>query len=111
MSDCIFCKIINGQIPAKKLYEDESFIAFHDINPRAKVHVLVIPKKHIPTLMDVQEEDLTLMSGIIKVIQTIARELNVDDTGFRLVNNCKEDGGQEVLHLHYHLLGGEKLSF
>jgi len=111
MSDCLFCKIVDGTILAKKVYEDQHVIAFHDINPKAKVHVLVIPKKHLETLMDVQEEDLPLMGKITSVIQTVAKDLQIADSGFRVINNCKEDGGQEVFHLHYHLLGGEKLSF
>lgn len=110
MSDCIFCKIADGAIPADKVYEDDNFLAFHDINPKAKVHVLVIPKKHIPTFMDIAEEDLPLMAELHKVIQGVARELKIDEKGFRLVNNCKEFGGQEVYHLHYHILGGEKLT-
>ncbi|OEF96951.1 histidine triad nucleotide-binding protein [Vulcanibacillus modesticaldus] len=111
MSDCIFCKIIDGDIPANKVYEDEKFLAFHDISPKAKVHVLIIPKKHIPTFMDVQEEDLSLMGELHRVIQDVAKKLDLDEQGFRVVNNCKEHGGQEVFHIHYHLLGGEKLSF
>ncbi|TCS83733.1 histidine triad nucleotide-binding protein [Tepidibacillus fermentans] len=109
MSDCIFCKIVDGEIPANKVYEDEHFLAFHDIRPKAKIHVLVIPKKHIPTFMDIQEEDLTLIGKLHQVIQTVAKKLEIDETGFRVINNCKEHGGQEVYHLHYHVLGGEKL--
>lgn len=111
MSDCIFCKIINGDIPSNKVYEDENFLAFHDINPKAKIHVLVIPKKHIPTFMDIQEEDFNLIVELHGVIQNIAKKLKIDENGFRVVNNCKDHGGQEVYHLHYHILGGEKLSF
>ncbi len=109
MSDCIFCKIIDGAIPANKVYEDDQFIAFHDIHPKAKVHVLVIPKKHIPTFMDIQEEDIELMGRLNLVIQKVAEKLEIDQTGFRVVNNCRENGGQEVYHIHYHVLGGEKL--
>lgn len=111
MSDCIFCKIIDGDIPANKVYEDEDFLAFHDIQPKAKVHVLVIPKKHIPTLMDIQEEDTALIGKLHMVIQKVAQRLDIDQKGFRVINNCKEHGGQEVFHLHYHILGGEKLPF
>ncbi|MFV9511022.1 histidine triad nucleotide-binding protein [Tepidibacillus sp. LV47] len=109
MSDCIFCKIVNGEIPANKVYEDEQFLAFHDIRPKAKIHVLVIPKKHIPTFMDIQKEDLPLIGELHQVIQTVAKKLQIDEKGFRVINNCKEHGGQEVFHLHYHVLGGEKL--
>lgn len=111
MSECIFCKIIAGEIPADKVYEDEDFLAFRDIHPKTKVHVLVIPKKHIPTFMDVEDEDLHLMAKLHRVIQQIAKELNIDENGFRVINNCKEHGGQEVFHLHYHVMGGEKLTF
>ncbi|KXG43178.1 histidine triad nucleotide-binding protein [Tepidibacillus decaturensis] len=109
MNDCIFCKIVDGQIPANKVYEDENFVAFHDIHPKAKVHVLVIPKKHIPTFMDVQEEDLPLIGQLHQTIQKIANQLRIAENGFRVVNNCRDHGGQEVFHIHYHVLGGEKL--
>ncbi len=111
MSDCIFCKIVDGEIPANKVMEDEEFIAFHDIHPKAKVHVLVIPKKHIPTFMDIQEEDVALLGRLHLFIQKVTKELNMDEKGFRVINNCKDHGGQEVYHLHYHILGGEKLAF
>ncbi len=111
MSDCIFCKIAAGEIPAKKVYEDEYFIAFHDIHPKAKVHALIIPKKHIPTYMDINEEDIHIMVKLHNVIQKIAKLLKIDENGFRIINNCKDDGGQEVYHLHFHILGGEKLHF
>jgi len=109
VNDCIFCKIISGDIPSNKIYEDDYFVAFHDIHPKAKIHVLVIPKKHIPTLMDIHDEDVTLIGMLHQVIQTIAKQLEIDQKGFRVINNCREDGGQEVFHLHYHVLGGEKL--
>lgn len=111
MSDCIFCKIAAGEIPAKKVYEDENFIAFHDIHPKAKVHALIIPKKHITTYMDINEEDTHIMVELHNVIQKIAKLLKIDENGFRIINNCKDDGGQEVYHLHFHILGGEKLHF
>lgn len=109
MADCIFCQIVAGKIPSNKVYEDEEVIAFHDIAPKAPVHVLIIPRKHIPTMADVTEEDLPLIAAIHRAALTVARDLGVAETGFRLVNNCKEDGGQEVFHLHYHLLGGTRL--
>lgn len=111
MSDCLFCKIIEGKIPAKKIYEDENFLAFHDINPKAKVHALVIPKKHIPTFMDICKEDVNLIGEMHIVIQKVAKELDLDKNGFRVINNCGDFGGQEVYHIHYHILGGEKLPF
>lgn len=111
MSDCIFCKIINGEIPTDIIYEDEDFIAFHDINPQAKIHVLIIPKQHIATYMDVTGADLPLIGRLHVAIQNIAQQLGVDESGFRVINNCRADGGQVVFHLHYHLLAGEKLPF
>lgn len=109
MADCIFCKIIKGEIPSRKVYEDEDLYAFEDINPLAPVHILLIPKKHIPTLDDVAEEDQALLGKIVLTAQKIAAEKGLSADGYRLVSNCKVNGGQEVFHLHFHLLGGEKL--
>ena len=107
--NCIFCKIIKGEIPSNKVYEDDEILAFNDINPAAPIHVLVIPKKHITSLAEMEDGDEKLVGKIYKVINKIAEELKLDN-GFRIVNNCGEDGGQEVMHLHFHLLGGKKLS-
>lgn len=109
MEDCIFCRIIRGEIPSAKVYEDERVLAFDDINPMAPVHVVIIPKKHIPTLMDAEGEGLTDVQAMMKAAQEVARLKNVDRRGFRLVINCNEEGGQLVFHLHMHLLGGRKL--
>lgn len=109
MSDCIFCKIINKEIPGKIVYEDDEILAFEDINPLAKVHILLIPKKHIPTIDDLTEEDAGIIGKIHWVAKKIAQEKGISDEGYRIVNNCKFNGGQEVFHLHFHLLGGEKL--
>lgn len=111
MSDCIFCKIANNEVPANKVYEDDEFVAFYDANPVAKIHVLVIPKKHIETYMDVTDEDLSLMGRLHAVIQKVAEQLGVAETGFRVINNCCEGGGQVIFHIHYHILAGEKLPF
>lgn len=108
--DCIFCKIIDGAIPAQKVFENEDVLAFHDINPAAPVHVLVIPKKHIASMNDAQDGDWALIGEIHRAAQEIARKLGVAESGYRLVNNCGKDGGQEVFHIHYHLLGGAKLA-
>jgi histidine triad (HIT) family protein len=108
--DCIFCKIAEGAIPSKKVFENEHVLAFHDINPGAPVHVLIIPKKHIPTMNDVADEDLALIGEIHRAARNIAREMGIAESGYRLSNNCNKDGGQEVFHLHYHLMGGAKLS-
>lgn len=107
--DCIFCKIVEGTLPSEKVYENEHVLAFKDISPQAKVHVLVIPKKHIPTMNDVTEEDGPIIAEIHKAIQQIAKEAGIAESGYRIINNCLDDGGQVVYHLHYHLLGGEKL--
>ncbi len=109
MDDCIFCKIIKGEVPSEKVYEDDEILAFKDIKPSAPVHVLVIPKKHISTLMEINEENMYLMEKIMKAIQKIAKEQDIDKTGFRLIANCGPDSGQEVMHIHFHLLAGKKM--
>ncbi|MBE3553511.1 MAG: histidine triad nucleotide-binding protein [Thermicanus sp.] len=111
MGDCIFCKIIDGEIPSKKVYEDDRVVAFHDINPIAPVHVLVIPKKHIPSLLDLKEEDKELVGYLHLVIQKVAKEMGVDRDGFRVVTNTGPHGQQTVFHLHYHLIGGRQLQW
>jgi histidine triad (HIT) family protein len=107
--DCIFCKIIAGSIPSKKIYEDNNILAFHDIQPLAAVHALIIPKKHIATMNEVENDDWSLIGDIHRAAQLIARDLGVAESGYRLVNNCGKEGGQIVYHIHYHLLGGEQL--
>lgn len=109
--DCIFCKIVAQEIPGEKVYEDEHVYAFHDIAPAAPIHVLVIPKKHIPSLMDLQTEDQTLLGHIFAAIQKIATDLGLEKEGFRVVNNIGEKGGQTVYHIHFHLLGGRTLTW
>ena len=110
MEDCIFCKIINKQIPSQILYEDEEIIAFKDIEPVAPVHVLVLPKKHITSVMDLSEEDQQIVGKIYSVIKKLAIELGVNEEGFRVVTNCGDNAGQTVKHIHFHLIGGKKLS-
>lgn len=110
MSDCIFCKIANKEIETEFIYENQNVVAFNDLNPKAPIHILIIPKKHIETVMDIKEEDKEIISDMYKAIREIAKKLNVDEKGFRIITNCKEDGGQEVMHLHIHFLAGEKLS-
>ncbi len=109
MEDCIFCKIINGQVPSEKVYEDEEILAFKDIHPAAPIHVLIIPKKHIATLMDIEEEDSSLMGKIIQTAKLIAKQLGIEEKGFRLIANCGPDSGQEVMHIHFHLLAGRTM--
>jgi histidine triad (HIT) family protein len=109
MSDCIFCKIIDKKVPAKVVYEDEHVLAFEDLNPQAPVHILVIPKKHIPTLLDVKEEDDALVGQLLKTVNRIARERGIAERGFRIVSNCNHESGQTVYHIHIHLLGGRPM--
>lgn len=109
MSDCLFCKIAAGEIPSKKVYEDDQILAFYDVNPMAPVHVLVIPKVHIASAADVTEENSPVVAHIFAVIPKIARELGLEG-GFRVVSNCGEHAGQSVKHLHFHILGGKPLS-
>lgn len=103
----IFEKIVAGEIPANKVLENENFLAFHDINPRAPIHILIIPKKHYK---NIQEFDAGLMSEMLKFIQELAKFIGVDKTGYKLVTNCGEAAGQEVMHLHFHMLSGYKLN-
>lgn len=109
MEDCVFCKIIKGEIPSEKVYEDNEVVAFKDIQPAAPIHILVIPKKHIETLLDVTEEDSYLIGHIYQVINKIAEDMKIEKDGFRVIVNCGKDAGQEVMHLHFHLLAGKKL--
>jgi histidine triad (HIT) family protein len=111
LEPCIFCQIVEGKIPSKIVYEDEDILAFHDIAPAAPTHVLVIPKKHIASLMELQEDDQGLAGKILLTIQKIARELGLDEKGFRVVNNFGKEGGQTVFHIHFHLLGGRTLTW
>ncbi len=107
--DCLFCKIIDKTIPAKIVYEDEATLAFEDINPQAPLHVLVIPKRHIPTTLDIGEDDDAIVGAMIQTANRIARERGIAEDGFRLVMNCNEGAGQTVFHIHIHLLGGRSL--
>lgn len=109
MSDCIFCKIVEKKIPAKIIYEDDYALGFEDINPQAPVHTLVIPKKHIPTLLDIKEEDNQLIAHLIKIANKIALDKGIAERGFRLVINCNPESGQTVYHIHFHVLGGRHM--
>lgn len=105
----VFTKIINREIPSKIVYEDDLVIAFHDIDPVAPVHILIVPKKEIPTVNDVTEADELALGRLFTVAARIAREHNIAESGYRLIVNCNKDGGQEVFHVHMHLLGGERI--
>ena len=107
--DCIFCKIIAGEIPSKKAYEDESMLAFYDINPQAPVHILVIPKEHIPSVDGVNAQNSAVVAKIFETIPKIAAEAGLTN-GYRVITNCGEDACQTVKHLHFHILGGARLS-
>jgi len=110
MSNCLFCKIVNKEIKASIVYEDESVLAFNDIDPQAPVHILVIPKKHISDLMSIQEEDKETIYNIHKVIVKLAKEKNLGE-GFRVVVNNGKNAGQAVFHIHYHVLGNRQLQW
>jgi histidine triad (HIT) family protein len=107
----IFKRIVDGEIPADKVYEDDRCLAFRDIRPQAPIHVLVIPKQEIPTIADLRDEDLPLMGHLWQVIRDVAQQLGLEQDGYRVVVNCGRDGGQEVPHLHFHLLGGRRLQW
>ncbi|HAT51417.1 MAG: histidine triad nucleotide-binding protein [Nitrospirae bacterium] len=106
---CLFCKIIQGKIPAQKVYEDEHVLAFHDIHPQAPTHVLVIPKTHWATLDDVTPDDKNLLGHLLERTAHVARMLALGNAGYRTIINTKSHGGQEVFHIHIHILGGRPL--
>ena len=106
--DCIFCKIINGDIPSTKVYEDEKVYAFKDINPNAPVHVLVVPKNHIASIDAVNVDNISDVTAVMSAIPEVAKLCGLTN-GYRVITNVGEDGGQTVHHLHFHILGGEKL--
>ena len=109
-ADCIFCKIIKKEIETEIVYEDQEIVAFKDINPAAPVHLLVIPRKHIPSLLDLEETDASLIGRLHLVANDLARAFGLDRRGYRVVINCGPDAGQAVFHLHLHLLGGRPMS-
>ena len=106
---CLFCKIVRNEISADLVYEDDTVIAFRDITPQAPVHVLIIPRKHVSTLNDL--DDRALAGHLLMTAKKLAKELGIDESGYRLVMNCNKDGGQSVYHIHLHLLGGRGLSW
>jgi len=105
---CIFCKIVEGEIPSNKILENDDFIAFHDLYPKAPIHILVIPKIHVDCFQNVTPETMAKMTSFIQEVTTLT---GIDKSGYRLITNNGDDGGQEVLHLHFHVLGGAKLKF
>ena len=111
MADCLFCKIIEGTIPSTKVYEDENVLAFRDIEPQAPEHIIIIPKSHIASANEITAENSAVIARIYEVAAKLAKELGFADKGYRIVNNCGEDGGQTVGHIHFHLLAGRNLQW
>ena len=109
MSDCIFCKIANGEIPSTRIYENDDVFVINDIEPVSKVHALIITKKHCENLLALDIDDAGLLRNLHLAAREAAARLSVGETGFRLITNCGEDGGQTIAHLHFHLIGGQKL--
>lgn len=111
MTDCLFCKIRDGEIPADIVFENDDVIAFNDVNPQAPIHIIIIPKKHIPTTNDVKDSDELIMGKLFIAAKNIADEKSVSDEGYRLVVNCNEKAGQTVFHIHMHLLAGRSMTW
>jgi histidine triad (HIT) family protein len=109
--DCLFCKILAGEIPADIVHESETAVAFRDINPQASTHVVIIPKRHIATMNDLEADDEAVVGSLFTVAKVIARQEGLADRGYRVVMNCNEDAGQSVFHIHLHMLGGRQLSW
>lgn len=109
--DCLFCKILEGEIPAEVIYESETALAFRDINPKAPLHVLVIPRKHIATINDIEKDDEAIIGSLYTAAREIAAKEGMADEGYRAVMNCNESAGQSVFHIHLHLLGGRQLAW
>jgi histidine triad (HIT) family protein len=111
MNDCLFCKIIDGEIPADMVFQSDAVIAFRDINPQAPTHILVIPRRHISTINDITDDDTQLVGGLFTAAREIAAQEGLVDVGYRVVMNCGEGAGQSVFHIHLHLLGGRALGW
>lgn len=111
MSDCLFCKIIDGGIPCDRVYENEHVIAFRDLNPQAPTHVLVIPRKHISTVNDLTADDKNIVGEMVLAAQQVAKQEDIDESGYRMVMNCNEGAGQTVFHIHLHILGGRTMNW
>jgi histidine triad (HIT) family protein len=111
MDNCLFCKIINGEIPVKKVYENEHILAFRDIDPKAPVHILVIPKKHIRSVNELKSSDKNLAGELLLSAKKIAKDEGIDSKGFRIIFNTNDDGGQTVYHIHMHIMGGRQMQW
>jgi histidine triad (HIT) family protein len=108
--DCIFCKIANKEIPSQVVFENKNILAFKDLNPQAPVHILVIPKNHIPSINEINSKNSSIVAEIFQAINQIVEQENIKESGYRVISNCGDDGCQSVQHLHFHILGGKKLS-
>jgi histidine triad (HIT) family protein len=111
MENCIFCKIVNKEIPSELVFEDDQIVAFNDINPQAPVHILIIPKEHFASLNDIPEEKEDVLNHILLRARQIARNMGIDERGYRIVLNTGRDSGQEVFHIHFHLFGGRRMTW
>jgi len=111
MNECLFCKMVSGVIPCDKVHENENVLAFRDIDPKAPTHILIIPKKHIETLNEINENDQDLLGELLLTAKKIAKDEGIDASGYRTVFNCNADGGQTVFHIHMHLLGGRLMAW
>lgn len=111
MTDCLFCKIRDGEIPADIVFEDDDVLAFNDVNPQAPVHILIIPKQHIPTINDLEDDDEQIMGKLFSTAKNLANQKGVSDDGYRLVTNCNAGAGQTVFHIHMHLLAGRAMTW
>lgn len=111
MPDCIFCKIVSGEIGTEFIHQDDQVVAFRDINPQAPTHVQIIPRRHIETILDLTGDDVGLIGHMVLTANKLAEDLGLSGSGYRLVLNCKRDGGQEVFHIHLHLLGGRRMNW
>ncbi len=108
--DCLFCKIVAGEIPSEKIYEDDLVISFRDINPQAPVHLLIVPRQHVTTLNDLEADHQSLCGHLILTARKLAAEQGIDESGYRIIMNCNQEGGQTVYHIHMHVLGGRQLT-
>lgn len=111
MTDCLFCKIRDGEIPCEKVFETDDVVAFRDVNPQAPTHILIVPKKHIATVNDLGNNDVAVVGNMMMVARDIAKQENLDEDGYRLVMNCNAGAGQTVFHIHMHLLGGRSMTW
>ena len=111
MSDCLFCKILDGEIPCDRVYENDQVIAFRDVNPQAPTHILVIPRKHISTVNDLTADDKNIVGEMMLAAQAVAKQEGIEESGYRLIMNCNEGAGQTVFHIHLHILGGRRMNW